>query len=400
MSGSWVAGADGSGYGIEHLPYGVYRRGGGAPRVGVRIGALVLDLAAALPDGPRGSAFAAPSLNRFLALGPPAWRAARERVTTLLADERNRRAVEPHLVPLAEVSMQLPIEVADYVDFYASLEHASNVGRIFRPDSAALPAAWRDLPIGYHGRSGTVVVSGTPVRRPSGQLGRDASGEVRYGPSQRLDIEAELAFVVGAPSEVGRPVGTGDFAGHVFGVALLNDWSARDIQRFEYVPLGPFLGKSFATSLAAWITPLEALAAARLPGRTQRPAPLPYLTRAQPWGLDIDLEIALGGATVARPRYRGMYWTPDQMLAHLTSGGAPVRTGDLFASGTVSGDGADQRGSLLELSRGGQAPLRLPDGTERSFLADGDAVTISASAPAAGGGRLTLSEVSGTIAGS
>jgi len=406
---SWVPGADGSGFGADHLPYGVFSVDGGAapaagtPRVGVRIGAYVLDLAGALGD----PVFAAPSLNPFLARGRAAWDSVRERVTALVTDPSRRAETEPYLIPLDRTTPRLPIEVADYVDFYASLEHATNLGRILRPEEEPLKPNWRHLPVAYHGRAGTVVVSGTPIRRPYGQrrpprpvpagptFGRRLPPEEtpRYGPSIRLDIEAELGFVVGAPSPRGEPVPTSAFADHVFGVALVNDWSARDIQAWEYVPLGPFLGKSFATSMAAWITPLEALT--RVPGREQDPPPLPYLARAADWGLDLALEIRLNGEAIARPPYAGMYWTPDQMLAHLTANGASLRTGDLYASGTISGPDPSERGSLTEITWNGADPLKLTDGSSRTFLEDADTITITATTPTG----MTLAEVSGTITG-
>jgi fumarylacetoacetase len=285
----------------------------------------------------------------------------------------------------------MPFEVHDYVDFYASLDHASNVGRIFRPDDEPLLPNWRHLPVGYHGRGGTVVPSGTPVVRPKGQ--RKGDQGPLFGPSTRLDIEAELGFVVGASSALGEPIPAADLADHVFGVVGLNDWSARDIQAWEYVPLGPFLGKSFATSISAWVTPLAALDAAwtDLPG--QDPEPLPYLAPGATRGLDIDVEVVINGDVVSRPPYRTMYWSPAQMLAHLTVNGASTRAGDLFASGTISGPEKDQRGSLLELSWGGQEPL--PDG--RTFLEDGDEVVLRYSAPGTGGGRIALGDVVGRI---
>jgi fumarylacetoacetase len=253
------------------------------------------------------------------------------------------------------------------------------------------------MPVGYHGRAGTVVVSGTPVVRPWGQRRPPGAEAPAFGPSGRLDIEAEVGFVVGVGSRLGEPVPLEAFAERVFGVVLLNDWSARDIQAWEYQPLGPFLGKSFATSISPWVVPLEALSAARVGGPAQDPTPLPYLRRAEPWGLDLAIEVAVNGSVVSRPPFATQYWTPDQMLAHLTVNGASTRTGDLFASGTVSGPAPDQRGSLLELSWNGTEPLTLADGSTRSFLEDGDTVTISATAPAAGGGRLSLGEVTGTI---
>jgi fumarylacetoacetase len=285
--------------------------------------------------------------------------------------------------------------VADYVDFYSSEQHAENVGRIFRPGSDPLPANWKHLPIGYHGRAGTVAVSGTPVARPQGQRkGPDHEAPV-FGPSMRLDFEAELGFVVGTPSA--GPVPVGGFAEQVFGVCLLNDWSARDLQAWEYVPLGPFLGKSFLTSISPWVVPLAALEAARVPPPARDPRPLPYLEDDEPWGLDITLEVRLNGQVVSRPPAQGLYWTAAQQLAHLTVNGAGLRTGDLYGSGTVSGPGRDQYGSLLELSWGGAEPLELADGSTRTFLEDGDVVTISATAPGSAGGRICFGEVTGRV---
>jgi len=316
-------------------------------------------------------------------------------IISLLTDETERGLVEPHLVPIDEVALHLPFEVADYVDFYCSLDHASNVGKIFRPDAEPLLPNWRHLPVGYHGRAGTVVVSGTQVRRPHGQVKAPHETVPSYDASRRLDIEAELAFVVGAPSRMGEQVGVDAFEEHVFGVVTLNDWSARDIQSWEYVPLGPFLGKSFATSIAAWVTPLQALEPARIDLPVQDPEPLPYLQVGALASYDIDFEVALNGEVVTRPPYSSMYWSPAQMLAHMTVNGASLRTGDLFASGTISGPDRGERGSFLELSWGGQEPF-LAGGHERRFLEDGDTVTIRATAPGRRG-RLGLGEVTGTI---
>ncbi|GAB2447708.1 fumarylacetoacetase [Nocardioides hungaricus] len=361
-----------SGFGLDHLPYGVFSVDGGLRRVGVRHEDGVVDLAAATgrPE------LEHPSLNAFLALGPEVWRETR-------AEARAIAEAGTHTVPLADVTLHLPVEVADYVDFYASIDHASNVGRIFRPDGEPLLPNWRHLPVGYHGRAGTVVPSGTPVIRPSGQ--RPGGG---FGPSARLDIEAELGFVVGVGSTLGTPVPYSSFADHVFGVVGLNDWSARDIQAWEYVPLGPFLGKSFATSISHWVTPLEALDAAWVALPAQEPEPLPYLGPGATRGLDIAVEIVVNGEVISRPPYSSMYWSPAQMLAHLTVNGASLRTGDLYGSGTISGPTEGERGSLLEIGWG----------EESAFLADGDTVTLRYTAPSVSGGRLALGEVVGTVA--
>jgi fumarylacetoacetase len=395
VSRTWVAGAAGSLHDVDNLPYGVFCHGDEPARVGVRIGDLVLDLApvAAAEMLEVAHVFEAASLNPLMALGRPTWTSVRQWAVGLLTDEAERDLVEPNLVPLDEVTMLMPFEVADYVDFYCSLEHATNVGRMFRPDDEPLKPNWRHLPVGYHGRAGTVVVSGTQVRRPSGQRKAAQDAGPSYGPSGRLDIETELGFVVGAPSTLGERVGVDAFAEHVFGVLPLNDWSARDIQAWEYVPLGPFLGKSFATSVSAWVTPLDALEAARVDLPGQDPEPLDYLRVGPAAGYDIDLEVLLNGETVARPPYASMYWSPAQMLAHLSVNGASLRTGDLFASGTVSGAERDQRGSFLELSWAGTEPF----GDGHTFLEDGDTVTIRGTAPGTGGGRIALGEVTGTI---
>lgn len=390
LRSSWVPGAAGSAYDADNLSYGVFSVGGSTPRVGTRVGDHVLDLTPALGD----STFDSPALNGFMALGQGAWRVTRRRLVQLVTDPVHTEEVSAHLHRLTDVTMHHPFEVADYVDFYCSLQHATNVGRIFRPDGAALLPNWRHLPVGYHGRAGTVVVSGTEVQRPSGQRKSPDEESPTFGPTRRLDIEAELGFVVGTSTYLGDQVPTAAFEDHVFGVTPLNDWSARDIQAWEYVPLGPFLGKSFATSVSAWVTPLEALAAARadLPG--QDPAPLEYLSVDEPAGYDIDFEVELNGEVVSRPPYAAMYWSAAQMLAHMTVNGASLRTGDLFASGTISGDERDQRGSFLELSWGGQEPFG--EG-QRTFLEDGDTVTIRASAPGELGGRIALGEVTGTV---
>ena len=389
-------------FGIATLPYGVFSTDDpDLRRVGVRIGDQVLDAARAAEAAgmESGLLWEAPTLNPFLSLGPLAWQAARAWLTQVLTDEAYRHAVEPHLVPLSDVTMHLAIEVADYVDFYASEHHATNVGKVFRPDNAALPPNWKHLPIGYHGRAGTVVVSGTDVVRPSGQRKGPTDPAPVFGPSVRLDIEAELGYVVAGATALGTRVGVGEAAQHLFGVVLLNDWSARDIQAWESVPLGPFLGKSFATTVSAWVTPMAALASAKVPLPRQDPEPLPYLrgTPDEVFGLDVRYEVRINGTVVATPRYADMYWSPVQMLAHLTVNGASLRDGDLFASGTISGPTTQSRGSLLELTWNGTEALTLDDGSTRGFLEDGDTVTMTAWAPGPDGARIGISEVSGTI---
>ncbi|HEX5741789.1 MAG TPA: fumarylacetoacetase [Pilimelia sp.] len=385
-------------YGIHHLPYGVFSRGGDQPRVGVRIGDEVLDLggaeAAGLVDA--GGAFGRPTLNDHLAQGGAAWAAARERITALLRDGADRLGGLLH--PLPAVTLHLPLRVGDYVDFYSSEHHAANLGALFRPGQPPLLPNWKHLPVGYHGRAGTVVVSGTDVVRPCGQRKAPDADAPTYGPSTRLDIEAEVGFVVGAGTALGERVSVDAFADHVFGVVLVNDWSARDLQAWEYQPLGPFLGKSFATSVSAWVTPLAALAAAWVPAPAQDPAVLPYLTGAAHRGLDLSLTVEWNGTVVSRPPFAPLYWTPAQQLAHLTVNGASVAPGDLYASGTVSGPARDQSGSFIELTWGGREPVTVGEAKEeRTFLADGDTVTITATAPGPDGTTVGLGEVTGTV---
>jgi fumarylacetoacetase len=395
---TWVDGAAGSAYDIDNLPYGVFARGDEEPRVGVRIGDFVLDLApvAAAEMLDVHHVFEESSLNALMAEGPQVWSSVRRWVTALLVEQSERELVEPHVVPLSEVTMRMPIEVGDYVDFYASEAHATNVGRIFRPDQAPLLPNWKHLPVGYHGRAGTVVPSGTSVVRPHGQRKAPSDASPTFGPSARLDIEAELGFVVGTGTALGDRVAVGAFADHVFGVVGLNDWSARDVQAWEYVPLGPFLGKSFATSISHWVTPLEALAAAWVDLPAQDPEPLDYLALDGEGGLDIAIEVEVNGHVVSRPPYSTMYWGPAQMLAHLTVNGASLRTGDLFASGTVSGTEADQFGSFLEMSWGWTEPFAVGD-EQRTALEDGDEVVLRYTAPGVNGGRIALGEVTGRI---
>jgi fumarylacetoacetase len=318
-----------------------------------------------------GAVFAHSTLNPLMAEGPAAW-------------EETIAAAREHdgpRVPLAEAQLQLPFEVADYVDFYSSLEHATNLGRMFRPDQEPLLPNWRWLPVAYHGRAGSVVVSGTDVVRPQGQRKAPDEDAPTFGPSRRLDFELELGFVVGVPSQLGATVPVEAFADHVFGVVLVNDWSARDIQAWEYVPLGPNLGKSFQTSISAWVTPLALLEDARVGGPPQEPPPLPHLTGGRDWGLDVALEVELNGERLSRGNARTLYWTLPQQLAHATSNGAALRTGDLMASGTISGPDPGSEGSMIELFGG-----------ER-FLADGDELVLRGRAA----NGMPLGEVRGRV---
>lgn len=406
---SWVPGTDGSGFPLQHLPYGVVSPARGRPRPGVAIGAHVVDLDALARAGLLAGCatdpvalFAGDQLNPFLAAGPATWTAVRERLAELLVEDAGTRPPPHALLRRDAVDLHLPFAVADYVDFYSSLEHATNLGRMFRPDGDPLLPNWRHLPVGYHGRAGTVVVSGTPVRRPRGQRRPVApGGRPSFGPSERLDIELELGFVTGPPSPLGDPVPIDRVGDHIFGILLVNDWSARDLQAWEYQPLGPFLGKSFATSVAGWVTPLAALEPFRVPPPPQDPQPLAYLRTDVPWALEIDLEVELtphGGTpqVVSRTSFAGMYWTMAQQLAHATCNGASVRTGDLYASGTISGPRPGSEGSLIELTHNGAAPLDV-GGVARTFLADGDTVVLRGGCGGDGRLRLTLGEVAGRV---
>ena len=413
---SWVDVPAGSDFPIENLPFGAFSGGGSFDRrIGVAIGTAVLDLAAAERagllrdvDGLAPGVFNEPVLNRYLDLGRPVWSSVRSRLHELLgrdADEEARRQVAPCLVALADVELHLPVEVGDYVDFYSSIEHATNLGKMFRPDGEPLMPNWRHLPVGYHGRSGTVVVSGTPVVRPRGQRNADdAHPAPTFGPSTTLDIELEVGFITGGPANpLGAAIPVERASDHIFGVVLVNDWSARDIQRWEYQPLGPFLGKSFATTISPWVVDLAALAPYAVDGPTQEPEPLPYLRQAEPRGLELALEVVLQPAggdpeVVSRTSFGAMYWSMAQQLAHATVNGAVARPGDLFASGTVSGADPGSYGSFIELTWRGTKPLQLAGGAvTRTFLEDGDTVTLRGWAGGDGRPRIGFGDCTGTI---
>ena len=404
--GSWVEGADDSDWPLTTLPYGVAAAEGPVVRIGDQAlsltGVAALGLLDAQLADPR-ACFAAPSLNRLMELGPATWAAVRSRLTeALAAGSAERPRLEPLLRPVSELDMALPIAVADYVDFYSSREHATNLGRLFRPDSDPLLPNWHHLPVGYHGRSGTFVPSGTPVRRPLGQRKPPDAAAPTFGPCERLDFELEVGFVVGTPSRLGEPVPTARAGRHLFGVVLLNDWSARDIQAWEYQPLGPFLGKSFATSISPWVVPLAALEGARVPGPVQDPPVLDYLRVHEPWAFDVELEVGLRPAgsdrheTICRTNLRRLYWNPAQHIAHATANGAALRTGDVHASGTVSGAEPGSFGSLIELAWAGERPVDLAGG-RRVFLEDGDSVVLRGTAQPQEGRPFSLGEVEGTV---
>lgn len=399
---TWVDIPDGSPFPLHNLPFGIARRDDGTIGAFVAIGDHALDLADAvgtglLADSPAeyGLLDAGGTLNGFAAAGRSTHAALRERLTELFTEGRHQAQLTPCLVPLDELTMQLPVAIGDYVDFYSSLHHATNLGRLFRPDGEALLPNWRHIPIGYHGRSGTIVADGTDIVRPHGL--RLVDGEPRYGPTNALDIELEVGAVIGAPSHLGEPISTADAEQHLFGLCLVNDWSARDIQAFEYQPLGPFLGKSFATSMSPWIVTLDALEPFRVEPPVQDPPVADHLRTTGPTGFDLYLEVELDGQLISRTRFADMYWTPAQQVAHMTTNGANVRAGDLFASGTVSGPTPGSEGSLIELTWRGERPLHLADGSTRTFLLDGDTVTLRGWAGADPATRIGLGSVTGTI---
>ncbi len=420
---SWLASANArdTDFPLQNLPLGVVEADGGR-RLGAAIGDAVLDLAAAADEGLLDGLDAAtldalrqPSLNALMGLGPAVRHRLRHRLfDALRAGAPREHETRRHLRPVSACRMALPAAVGDYTDFYASIDHATNVGRMMRPDQPLMPNyPW--VPIGYHGRASSLLVSGTPVRRPSGQSRAPEAESPAYGPSRRLDYELELGLYVGQGNALGEPVPIGRAADHLFGVCLLNDWSARDVQAWEYQPLGPFLAKSFATSVSPWVITLDALEPFRVPPRPRapgEPAPLPYLheARDQEWGaFDVTLEVWLRSAAmkadgvppvrVSRSRARDLYWTPAQMLAHHASNGCNLRPGDLFGSGTVSGPTPDARGCLLERTWRGTEPLVLRDGETRRFLEDGDEVTFRGWCEAPGAVRIGLGECRGEVEG-
>jgi fumarylacetoacetase len=379
---TWAPVPDGSDFPLENLPFGVARIGGGAPRVVVRIGDHVVDLIGA---GIAVSLTGQTTLNALMASG----RDVRSEVGELLVG----RAREDVLHPVDDCEVLLPFDVADYVDSYSSIHHATNLGKILRPDSEPLMPNWRHIPVAYHGRAGSVVVSGTPVPRPAGMLAGGEDGPAA-GPSRSLDIELEVGTVIGRP---GTRLAPDESDAHVFGFVLLNDWSARDIQAYEYQPLGPNLGKSFATTISPWVVTLDALRPYLVEPPPQDPPPDPYLRAARPWGLALDLEVWLNGTRICATGFADMYWTFAQQLAHMTVNGATARTGDLIGSGTVSGPHPGERGSLIEITWRGRDPLTLPDGSTRTFLEDGDTIMLRGGTGGDGLPRIGFGEATGTI---
>jgi len=415
MLRSFIEVAPESHFPLQNLPYGIVRpRAGGPPRVGVAIGAYVLDLsvidAAGLLRGTATSGlgvFARPALNPLMALGRPAWRELRDLLTRLLsADEpalRDSPALrDAALLPLAAVELLLPAEIGDYTDFYSSRHHATNVGTMFRGPEHALTPNWLQLPIGYHGRSSSITLSGTNVRRPRGQLKPPDTSAPIFGPTRQLDFELELGFFIGPGNLLGEPVLLEQAEEQIFGLVLLNDWSARDIQAWEGQPLGPFLAKNFCTAISPWVVPLEALEPFRIPGPAQAPEPLPYLRQSVPAAFDLRLEVLLQTATMQAPtriaasNARHLYWSMAQQLAHHTVGGCNLRPGDLLASGTISGPEREERGCMLELAWRGTEPVALPNGEQRVWLEDGDQLTLTGWGQG-DGYRVGFGEVTGQV---
>jgi fumarylacetoacetase len=419
---SWIASANdpGSDFPLANLPYGVFAQGN-STHIGVAIGDQVFDLRAAASEGLLATlpgevvdACTAAVLNPLMALGPKAWSALRRRITELLeesADAETQHQVAAMLVPMREAAMQLPVQIGDYTDFYASIHHATRVGKLFRPDNPLLPN-YKYVPIGYHGRASSIVVSGSEVRRPSGQTKPGQAAEPVFGPSRSLDYELEVGIFVGPGNALGEPIPIGDAEQHVFGLCLLNDWSARDMQAWEYQPLGPFLAKNFATTISPWVVTMEALEPYRVAMRARPdgdPAPLAYLASktAERDAIDFTLEVSLQSARMreqqmepmrlSRGNLRDLYWSVSQLVTHHASNGCNLRSGDLLATGTISGPDEGSEGCLLEMKHRGE-PVRLPTGETRAFLEDGDEVTLRGFAERDGLARIGFGACVGRIA--
>ena len=404
---SWVESANVAGcdFPVQNLPFGMFRRKGAkaSPRPGVAIGDQILDLSAVAPYK---------SLNELAAMGRPTWKAVRKALSRALCDVKRARSLSKHLVPMKKAELFVPVAIGDYTDFYTSSFHAANIGRLFRPDNPLLPN-FKWIPIGYHGRASSVVVSGSPVVRPNGQAMAPDAAAPSYGPCKRLDYEVELGFVIGPGNALGKPIPIAKALDHVFGVVLLNDWSARDMQAWEYQPLGPFLAKNFASTVSPWVVTMEALAPFRAPAfaRAQGdPGPLPYLTNADNDArghFDICVEMFLRSARMRENKmqaqrlstttYANCYWTLAQIVTHHTSGGCNLQPGDLLGSGTISGPEEGSEGALIEITRGGKRPLTLPSGETRTFLADGDEVTLRGHCVREGYARIGFGAAAGTI---
>ena len=409
---SWVPVPAGSDFPIQNLPFGIFKTNDSAPRVGVAIGESVLDLSAIAAAGLFDTipfdknVFAQSSLNAFIALGKTITVAVRERISDLLNMNNqelqgNEALKSKALIKQSDAQMLMPVQVPNYTDFYSSREHATNVGMMFRDPANALLPNWLHLPVGYHGRASSIVVSGTPIHRPKGQTKADADPAPSFGPSKSLDFELELAFITGKATALGDNISTAQADDHIFGLVLFNDWSARDLQRWEYVPLGPFLAKNFGSTISPWVVTLEALEPFQVEGPVQEPEVLPYLKYSGKKNYEINLEVAIQtpagvSKTVSHSNFKYMYWNMAQQLAHHTVNGCNICVGDMYASGTISGPTADSYGSMLEITWGGKNPVQMPDGTERKFINDNDTVVMKGYAEK-NGVRIGFGECSGKI---
>ena len=385
---SWVNVSGDSDFSIHNIPFGIFSTKSASPRIGAAIGDQILDLAAVArlghfdDFGIDKNVFKRPVLNDFMALGKPVTKKVRKRIQQLLSDKKSALKEKPRVfTPQRKSKMHMPVEVGDYTDFYSSIEHATNVGKMFRdPENALLPN-WRHIPVGYHGRASSIVIDGTPVTRPSGQVLPNGAENPGFHPTGRLDFELEMGFIIGKNSKFGKPVTTEKAEDYIFGLVLFNDWSARDIQKWEYVPLGPFMGKNFASAVSPWVVTLEALEEFKVYGPKQTPKVLPYLRFKGPRNYDLKLEVAIkpqGGkeTVISHSNFKYMYWNMCQQLAHHTCNGCNVKIGDLMASGTISGKDETSFGSMLELAWAGTKPLTLSDGSTRVFVNDNDTVTM------------------------
>jgi len=412
---SWIPVSGNSDFPIQNLPFGIFSDAQNPqPRPASIIGDMVIDLRALSDLGYFNSlniapdVFTTPTLNAFLRLGKPIWRAVRQRLSDLFSSENNElKSNEAHrvnvLFPVQNVTMHLPVQVGDYTDFYSSKEHATNVGIMFRGADNALMPNWLHIPVGYHGRSSSIVVSGTPIRRPKGQMQLQDGQPPVFGASKLLDFELEMAFITGQGKPLGDTISTEEADDFIFGMVLFNDWSARDIQKWEYQPLGPFLGKNFGSSASPWIVTLDALEPFRVPAPEQTPPVLPYLQYNGNKAIDINLSVSLqpdreAATEICRSNYKYLYWTMEQQLAHHTINGCNINAGDMLASGTISGPTPDSFGSMLELTWRGTKPITLPNGVERKFIADGDTITMKGYAQYPNNGlRIGFGEVSGKV---
>jgi fumarylacetoacetase len=406
---SWLKIDKKSDFSIHNIPFGIFSINAQKPRVASILGDQIIDLSVLAGLGffdeikfDKNTLYQS-TLNPFISIGKPLTSAVRTTIQSLfsLENETKKNLVSQSLIPVSEVKLHLPIHIPNYTDFYSSREHATNVGIMFRDPANALLPNWLHLPVGYHGRASSIVVSGTPILRPKGQTKADDQPLPTFGPSKLLDFELEMAFIIGKPTELGESVPIQNAEDYIFGLALFNDWSARDLQKWEYVPLGPFLGKNFGSSLSPWIVTLEALAPFRVPTPNQEPAPLPYLQFDGEKNYDIELSVDIttekgDTKTVSNSNFKYMYWNMCQQLAHHTINGCNIEIGDLYASGTISGPTPDSYGSMLEISWGGKKPITMPDGTERKFLLDGDTLTLRGFGQK-GDVRVGFGEVSGKI---